>query len=158
MKDSVKDTENNYDADQIFEYLSTEAIDQVDCLQFDNCSIKMQKVVKVFNNNWIGRVNSVRLNCTEFGSHPKMSPLFCKTLCKFLEKTLIDSLELYKFKLWTSQFNMILKACRHLKNITIASIELIDKDKIRMAPLKFCFKKGGERYSEESKVKFHTNP
>ena len=83
----------------------------------------------------------------EDSSLPKMTPQFCKSLCQFIETNVTECFEIYKFQLYTWQINMILKACRNLKNVKIAGCKILNKEEqIRMEPPSFCFRE------EESKM------
>ena len=114
--------------------LATEKIDEIKHIHIDNCSLEMQRVHRVFDNVWIGKVEHLVLNQTQFDRYPKMTPQFCRSLCQFIETSVTTSFSLHKFKVYSSQLNAILKASRQLVNITIAKVEVLDREPLRMQP------------------------
>jgi len=105
-------------------------------LGLDNCSAGIQQVHKILKNPLINSVDTLTLNMIEFGIFSKMTPRFCKSLCEFIESSVVEKLELFKFSLYSHQLNAILKACRNLKTISFANINLLDEEPLRMAPFK----------------------
>ncbi|CAI2385101.1 unnamed protein product [Moneuplotes crassus] len=128
--------------------LTKEQCENIKVIAISFCSYGMRELIQIFRNPLIKNVERLDLNWKEKDMFPKMTPVFCKYLCQFIETKVNKTLSISKFQLHSSQLNLILKAGKKLGRILINGCCILDKNRVQLNCKELYTKELSEDFEE----------
>ncbi|CAI2385448.1 unnamed protein product [Moneuplotes crassus] len=136
----IKTSKEQQESIDNFQKLTEDHSGKINTIEISFCSFGIREIIKIFRNPFITSVENLMLNLTDRELYPKLTPVFCKYLSQFIETKVKKSISISHFQLHTAQVNLILKAARNLKHISVTKCSFLDQGIVKLNFKEFYLK------------------